>query len=185
MKNYRVNTTISMKHHAILKKYTKKYGTQRSVLEHALELNQRQNREFSEEEKIWMSMYQIKNLLTVLPEDLTRLFLNNSDINRIQDYVKNETPVEFAIEWFYTKPLKECTLIELVEGIILNIKMQSSAKTINYQELDEYYTINILHELGLNGSKTIIIMNESALNNYGANFERNYSERNVFFKIYK
>ncbi len=36
MRRYRLNTTISLKHHEILQKYTEKYGTQRSVLEQAL-----------------------------------------------------------------------------------------------------------------------------------------------------
>jgi hypothetical protein len=37
MKKYRINTTISLKHHEILKRHAEKFGTQQSVLEHALE----------------------------------------------------------------------------------------------------------------------------------------------------
>ncbi len=37
MKKYRVNTTISQKHHELLKEFVGKYGTQQKVLEHALE----------------------------------------------------------------------------------------------------------------------------------------------------
>ncbi len=37
MKKYRINTTISLKHHQILKRHAEKFGTQQSVLEHALE----------------------------------------------------------------------------------------------------------------------------------------------------
>lgn len=35
-------------------------------------------------------------------------------------YVKDQKPLEFAIEWLYQKPLKECSLQELIDGIVLN-----------------------------------------------------------------
>ncbi len=38
MKKYRVNTTISQRHHEILKKHTEEHGTQQRVLEYALEI---------------------------------------------------------------------------------------------------------------------------------------------------
>lgn len=185
MKNYRLNTTISLKHHDILKKYMEKYGTQRSVLEHALENNSEEALKYTKEEKIWMKMYQIKDLLGVLPKDLTRNLFNKADLEKIEDYVKEEIPVEFFIEWIYNKPFKECTLLELIEGIILNIKMQCYAETVNFKDEGEYFTINIFHDLGVNGSKILLIMNEHILDNYGANFISEFSERNVFFKIFK
>ena len=185
MKKYRVNTTISKKHHAILKKYTEKYGTQQSVLELALENDSNKSKGLSKEEQVWMRMYQIKDMLCVLPKDYTVTLFETADLDKIQDYVKNDIPVEFAIEWYYNKPLKECTLKEIIKGVVLNIKMQSTVDTINYTDGGDHYYINMTHGLGIKGAKSLVIMNESVFNSYGVEFESDYSKRSVFFKVYK
>lgn len=189
MKKYRVNTTISQKHHDILKEFSEKYGTQQKTLEHALEsLKNNLNHvfELSSDEKLWIRIYrEILDINTILPKDLTKKFLENMDVDDFRDYVKNAKPADFAVEWYHNKPLKECTLHEIIEAVILNIKMQSSADTVNFTEKDNCFTITLTHNLGINNSKCLVIMNESVFKSFGANFESDFSERGVFFKVYK
>jgi len=189
MKKYRVTTTISQKHHDILKKHAEKYGTQQSTLEHALEgleNNSNQPKGLSKELKVWMRAgNEVKDILVIFQKDLGRMLIENADIEQFREYVKNVTPAMFAVEWLYNKPLKECTLQELIDGLICNIKIQSSADTITCTEDGQSYAIHMTHSFGIKGSQTLVMMNERALESYGAKFESNYSERSITFKIFK
>lgn len=189
MKKHRLNTTISGKHYALLKKYVEKYGTQQGVLEYALEELENysnQTNKLSPEEKLWMRIgTELRDIFTIFPRELTRLMFETVDIEQLEEYFKNAKQVEFAIEWYHNKYLKECTLQEVIDAMILNIKMQSSADTLDYNDNGDHYIINMTHRLGINAAFGIIIMNESALNSYGVEFESYYSERSIFFKIFK
>ncbi len=106
-------------------------------------------------------------------------------MEKVADYVKNETPVQFFIEWMYRKPIGECTLLELIEAMIININQHGHAETVHFRDEGDFYTLNIFHEMGMNGSKLLILMNEQALNVYGAVYETVSSERNVFIRVSK
>lgn len=185
MKNYRVNTAISEKHYAILKKHMKEYGTQRSVLEHALEKSLKNYHTLSREEEIWMQIYQIKPLYIAYAKDYSRMLFNTSHLEDVQKILKNEVPVKFFIEWTYNKPFEDFKLLELIDGILLHMEMFGLSENVSFKDSDDYYTINILHELGINGSKIIQYMNEDILKDFGAKFQSEYTLKNVFFKIYK
>lgn len=187
-KKYRINTTISQKHHELLKKYALRFGTQQSVLEHALESlenNKYENREPSKDEELWRRLYSINNILALLMPDYTKILFETADFTQIEEYIKKQKPAEFGIEWYYNKPLKECSLQEIIDAAILNIKLLSTASSINYTDRGDYYTINVIHELGINVSKALVIINESAFKSYGVLVESNFSVRNVNFKIIK
>lgn len=185
MKNYRVNTAISEKHYAILKKHTKEYGTQRSVLEHALEKSLKNYHTLSKEEEIWMQMYQIKDFFMVYAKDYSKMLFDTSHMDEVQKYLKKEVPVKFFVEWMYNKPFEDFKLLELIDGILLHIEMFGFSENVSFKDSGDYYTINILHELGINGSKIILYMNEDIFKDFGAKFQSEYSLKNVFFKIYK
>lgn len=189
MRKYRVNTTISNRHHEILKKQAEKFGTQQSVLEHALdglEKNNSNQNQLSPDEKLWMKIdSEITDIFTILPKELTKILFETADKNQMEDYFKNAKQVEFAVELYNNKQLKDCSLQEVIDGMIQNIKMQSSTDTLNFKDHREYYTINMTHRLGIKAAHALVIMNESALNSYRAEFESHYSERNIYFKIFK
>ena len=65
------------------------------------------------------------------------------------------------------------------------LDIQGGADTISCTENDELYQINYTHNMKINTSRVIKIMIESLLESYGAKYETDYSQRNVFFKIYK
>jgi hypothetical protein len=189
LKTHRISTTISQKHWALLNKYAEKYHTQQKALEISLE-NMEKNTDHSPplsiEDEVWIRMgKEIKNTLMVFQKDYAKMMLETADIERFKEYTAKEKPVESIMEYYYRKPLKECSLKEIIEGIVLNIKVQNSSDSVNYTEEDGYYTINIAHSLGINLSRTSVIMHESAFKSYGVKYECKFSERSIFFKIYK
>lgn len=186
MKKYRVNTTISQKHHELLKKQALKLGTQQIVLEQALEsLDKSIDPESSPEEELWMQLFEVRNLTAVLPRDLTRILFETIDEERTREWVENVKHAEMIMEWFYNKPLKECTLQEIINLVVLSNKVQGSCDTINYTDEEDHYRINITHSLGIGASKLHLILFGSLFKTYGAPFETDYSERTVYFKVFK
>ena len=100
-KKYRLNTTISLKHHAILKKHLEEFGTQQSVLEHALdglENNSNQNSEVSLEEEVWIRVgREIKGAMVIIQKDLTKMLFGTADfeqIKKLYDKTKNHRSLQ-------------------------------------------------------------------------------------------
>jgi hypothetical protein len=108
------------------------------------------------------------------------------DIGRFKEYVDEQRPVEFALEYYYRKPLKACSLQEIVDGLIHIIRSQGGiADSLNCVDDGKYYQINMTHCLGINYSKTMAMMQESLFKSYGVDYESHFSERSIFFKIFK
>ena len=189
VKKYRLSTTISPKHWSLLKKYSEKYETQQKALEQALECLDNRSPSalsLSDEDKLWIRIgREIMPALVLFPKDYFKKLEQNIDLDDFQQYVNLQKPTEFAIEFYYQKPLKTCSLKEIVDCIVLNFKVQGSADSVICKDAGDSYEIYVSHTLGLKNSKILIMMNESALNAYGARFESTYSERGVFFKVYK
>ena len=85
MKKYSLNTTISLKHHSLLKKYVEKCGTQQSVLEHALECLENtlnEGYELSPEEELWIS-YAGVNMACLVQKDFFKILMETADVERI------------------------------------------------------------------------------------------------------
>lgn len=188
-KKYGVNTTISSKHNEILLKYSEKFGTKQEALENALESleNTLKESELSSEEEIWMLMYH-KDLMKsqiLIPRGLIKILLKTSNIEKLKSYVGNFRQTEALLEWYYQKPLEQLTLKELIRGITLRTKLICFADNVECLENEDHYTINIVHSLGIFQSQLYVIVNESAFESYGAKFESYFSDRSIFFKIYK
>jgi hypothetical protein len=189
MKKHRLNTTISEKHHSILKKHVDEFGTQQKVLENALECfenNGDQNHKLSYEEEVWMRIgREIKEVQMLLQKDFIKLLFETADMEQFKEYMEKEKPSEFALEWFLQKPLKEFTLEELIDTVLLKIRIQGGFDTIRCNEDKNSYNINLTHNMGINCSKMNIIMYDGLFKSYGVKSDSNYSHRSVFFKVYK
>ena len=57
--------------------------------------------------------------------------------------------------------------------------------TADYVDNINYYMLNISHNLGINMSKILIILIENMFKSYGAKFKSQFSQRSIFFKIFK
>jgi hypothetical protein len=189
MKKYRLSTTISPKHWSLLQKYSEKFETQQKAIEKALEqLDSRplDMRLLSDEDKIWVRIgRELGPVVLVFSKDFYKTIIVNVDPADIQKFVDQQKPTEFAIEFFYQKLLSACSQKEMIDGLLVYSKLGGFGDAVTCTETGDCYDIYLTHTYGINHSKTVLMMYESALNTYGARFESGFSERTVFFKIYK
>lgn len=187
MKKHRIHTTISTKHYELLKKHAENFGTQQSVLEYALESLENSldhSLELSPEEELRIHVEK-SNAACIIYKDLFKILMQTADIEQIRELVNRQKPVEFMIEYHSQKPLKECNLEEIIEGIVINAKMTSWFDTVNYTNNNDHYMLNMTHSLGLNISKILKLSHESLFKTYGVDFNISTSEKTFFMKIFK
>jgi hypothetical protein len=188
LSQHRLSTTISSKHWALLQKYMEKSGTQQKALEMALDsletVNSKSVSKLSPEEETWMRVGGL-NLVCLVQKEMLNVILKTVDMGQIEAYVKDMKPFEYVVEFFYQKPLKECSMKEIIDAIIINAKISHWFETVNYTDEDKYYTLNAVHDMGLNSSKINSLFVENLFKTYGAKTESTISERTIFIKVYK
>jgi len=187
LKKYRISTTISMKHWALLKKKMDKYETQQKVLEHALENldnDIKPEMQLSPEEEIWLLAGKVKSAC-LIQKDGYKVILETLDLERFTDYVNRQKPLEYVLEVYCQKPLKECALKEIIEAIVINGKISNQFDIIGYSDDVDHYTLKMTHDLGINNSRLLKIVYNSVFHSYGVKVEDQISERSLFLKIFK
>jgi len=187
MKNTRISTTISLKHTTILKRYLEKYGTQQSVLEHALENldnNSIQSPPLSPEEQLLRRFAADSSFRTIMSGAFLWL-LATADFELCEKLVENETPMVYTLEFVLQKPLKDCSLKEVMDGLVLVVRMSKWYDTFDYSDEGDYYMLKAYHSMGINGSKMSKMFGDNLFNTYGVKVETTIREKTVFFKIYK
>lgn len=187
MKTHRISTTISQKHWELLKKHTEELGTQQKVLELALESlenSSKQRPELTREERIWLTQKSMKTICSILKDSL-KVLLESANIEMFNEYLNKYKPLEYTMEYYFQKPLKEMNLKEVMEGLVIMGGMSNWFDTINYTDDGNHYTLLITHSLGLNNSKLNRRGIESLFETYGVKAESTISEKTIFMKIYK
>ena len=190
MEKYRLSTTVSKKHHDILKKHIENHKTQQKVLELALESlennsNSHQSSAMTPEEKLKMELTrELKNVCTFSRDGLKDLF-ECCDIERLLKCIADKKWLEFSVEFQYHKHFKECSLKEIMDGVINSARMVNWFDSINYSDDGDHYTMAAYHSLGLNGTKFNKAFLEGAFKSYGVKTESESSERSIFIKIFK
>lgn len=189
MKMYRISTTISPQHYATLKKLTERYDSQRSVLEHALESLEKEDAgttPLSLEEEVRIRLgSELKNYLLIFPKDMIKLMTETIDLERYREYTAKHKPYEFASEYYYQKPLQDCTLSELLEMVVLFIKLQNSYESVNYTDEGDHFLFRLTHKYGMNHSRLQLMMIKSLFESYGVKTESRVSEWSLFVKVHK
>ena len=187
MKKHRIATTISQRHWDLTKQVGK-YKTQQKALEIALENldnSSKQDPVLTDKEQVWLAI--LRDNLVVLYEKSCFKYLNRrtSDIECQKEFFKREKPVEVSIEFFYKKPLSAMSLKEVLDGLVFNAKLSNWYDTVEYIDEDSHYTLVMLHNLGINCSKTTLLMVESVFDTYGVKTESTISPKSVFVKVFK
>lgn len=186
-KNHRIATTISERHWELLKKHAEKFETQQKALEMALEClenSSKQRLALTEEEKFWMHMASVKATCLV-QKDFLNTLMETADIELHKKYVTRHKPIEYAIEYCLQKPLEECSLNEVINGLVASARMSHWFDTVDYVDNDGHYTLRITHSLGINNSEIVLICNDSVFKTYGVRTESLISEKTMFTKIFK
>jgi hypothetical protein len=176
-----------MKHEALLKKHVEQYGAQQKVIEAALENLERGSKPIpvlTQEDELWLMTGRIKSVCAIQKEGY-KILLETFDVERFRDYVAHQKPVELVLEVFYQKPLKEISMTEILDAIVINCKISNQVDTTGYTDDGDYYTLSMTHDLGINNSKLLQVVHESLFKSYGAKTEFIISSRSLFIKIYK
>ncbi len=82
-----------------------------------------------------------------------RKLIDTADCERILKIYAKLRPAEFLIVWYYKKPLKKCSLNEVIEGIIFTTRMGNWFDTINHKDNGNYYSLEVNHVLKMKGSR--------------------------------
>jgi len=137
---HRISTTISQKHWELLKKYSEKYQTQQKALELSLEsldglenleTCSKQSLESEWEKRSWMFIKSSRSMCFVQKAGL-KLLIETADIERIKEFVIKNKPLEYNLEFFYQKPLKECSLKEIMDGLVAITREGNWNETVDY-----------------------------------------------------
>jgi hypothetical protein len=186
MKNQRISTTISQKHWELLKKHAEVIGTHQKVLQLALEsLDSHSIPEQSAENELWARMgRELKNVCMVQRE-LLKVAVENSDIEIIIKYMASENTLSYMTEYYCRKPLKKCSLKEVMNAVVISGRVANWFDAVNYTDDGKYYTINIGHSLGLNHSKLSKTLLETLFETYGVKTDSEISDRSIFVRVYK
>ena len=187
MKKHRIATTISEKHWELLKKHAAKFETQQKTLEVALECLENKSKQCPEltlGQKYWLSCESI-NSMCCIQKDALKILMETVNLERFNEYVTQNKPIECVVEYFFQKSLKECNLKEVVDGLTIVFRVSHLFDTIDYKDIGDYYMLIITHSMGLNNSKLNLKTFESVFVTYGVNFESIISEKTIIMKVFK
>src|SRR5574341_1660058 len=178
-KRHRISTTISSKHWGILKKHAEKLETQKKTLEIALESleNSNQGHAPSPEEALLLRLSAIRSAC-FMHIDVINEFIRTSDLERIKEIFKG---APLIIEWYYQKPLKKCSLKEIMDAIVIYYRAGNWVDSINYTENGDHYYLKMLHRSYPEGSEILKMVFEILCSAYGVKIECEISERNIVF----
>jgi hypothetical protein len=187
LKTHRISTTISQRHWELLKKQAEKFETQQKTLELALdnlEKISKQSPTLTLEEKYWMRLKRTKSLV-IIEKTAFKFLIENADIELLNKLLIQDKIVEYTIELYLQKSLEECSLNEVIDGLIINLKITNWVETADYLDNDYFYKLIITHGLGFNFSKLVTMSIENVFKTYGVKAEGIVSVKTIFMKIFK
>lgn len=186
MQKYRLCTTISMRHYGLIKKHMETYETQGKVLEHALESLDNSARPGPVPSGTKMPGRAVNDQsASPIQKYALIMLMDTLDLEKTEEYIARVKPTAYAIEYIYHKPLKECSLKELVEGLVITSRALDWYDRVECSEDESHYTIKISHSMGPNASRIIQMVDENLLYTYDARFETIVSDNSVSHLIHK
>jgi len=188
LKSHRISTTISEKHWVLLHKLVEKYQSQQKTLEVALESLENSLKQsqvvLTREDKFWMA-HRTVNTACFLQKDALKMLMETASIEMFTEYVARYKPIEYVVEYYLQKPLKECSLNEVIEGLVVCARISHFFDTIDNNDEENHFTLIFTHSLGLNASKINVMSFESLFKSYGVKVESTISGRTIFMKVFK
>jgi hypothetical protein len=186
LEKYRLCTTISMKHWEILKKHVETHQTQQKVLEHALDILDTSNQPGKVRSKeVTSHLAMNEKSAGPVQKYALMMLLDNIDLEKIREYITRVKPTVYALEYYYHKPLSECSLKEIMDGLVVTTRAIGWYDTVDYADDGDRYVLKLTHSMGLNGSKVAGMVNEVMFNTYGARIKTVISEKGVVHTLYK
>jgi hypothetical protein len=191
MSKRRVSTNISQKHWDLLIKHAEKYGTQQRALEVALENLENNSRlvpELTPEEKLCLDIYR-KKLAVLCEKAIFKNLLSSlktyEDILSTVDFYGEGGPLKFIIEYYLNKPLKDCSLKEILDVMIINARASNWFDSVHYTDEGTHYKFIMLHSTGINCSEISSLVIRRLFDSHGTKFDISISSKSVFANIFK
>jgi hypothetical protein len=187
LKKHRVSTTISQKHWDLLQKYSEKYETHQRAIEVALEsleYSSNKSQELTPEENLWLRLKR-ENVVCVFEKNAFKLLIENANIEPLQEIFNKQKLMESSLEYLFQRPLKELSLIEVIEGLVTIGRLVNWLDTVDYKDDGNNYRLVVTHSFGPNVSKIILTAFGSVFKNYGVKADITVSPMTIFMKISK
>jgi hypothetical protein len=187
MKKRRISTTISAKHWDLLEKYTEQFETQQKALEHALEHLERgaQNKVQSEEDRIKLKFVEFKPVC-ILHKDIVLELFRTADCDRLCKLIISMKIAEYQLLLCYQKHLKDMSLKEVVEGIVVTSRIANWLESIEYIDDGNCYTIMATHNAkNASFSKIFELFFQNLFETYGVKTESTVTDHGLLMKIFK
>lgn len=167
-----------------------KFETQQKALESALENLENSKLHSpvqSPEEELWMRIGRdLRGVICTLHRDLLFELVKNADFEQISNIITRQNLSEYQVVWYYQKPLKELSLKEVMEGIVLTTRITNVLDTINYTDDNDHYTLKANHSAGsIEYSRIFIKFFETLFSAYGVRTESEISGNSIFIKVFK
>ncbi len=171
----------------LLKKQAKKFETQQRALELALESlenSSKQSPALTLEEKYWMRIKWAKSAV-IIEKNAFKFRIETTDVERLSEIFSRDKTIEYTIEFYFQKPLEECTLKEVIDGLVINLKITNWFDTVDYTDSSGEYKLIMTHFFGFNFSKIIRISIENMFKTYGVKTDSIVSVKTIFMRISK
>ena len=188
MKKYHVHTTLSPKHRELLDKHKEKYFTHQRVIEQALDSLEKDSKDapsLSAQDILRIKLADEAGILCLAQKETLKILIETVDINRFKAHVASQKPAESLVEYYHKKPLNECSLEEVLEGLVAVGNRANWFDKINYSDDGDHYSMELYHSMGINNSKIFQIYFDSVFKTYGSRAEISISERRLFLKAFK
>jgi hypothetical protein len=187
MQKYHVHTTVSSKHKEILKRQVEKHGSYQKVLELALESLEHSAIQppLTPDEEFWMRVGREAKGICLIQGEAYKFLLTTLDLERFKDFADQHKMIEATIELYYQKTLLECSLKEVLDGVIATGKFSGLADSITYSDHGDHYRMKFIHDMGLVNSKWLKMMLESLFKSYGVRADITISSRSLFINVHK
>lgn len=186
MNKRRVCTTISAEHWELLKKYTTKFETQQKALEAALEnleSSSKQNPAISQEDRFWLQMRELKVMISI-HKDIFLELVKTADYEKVNKILATYGLAEYMIVFHYQRPIRECSLKEVMDGIVITARAANWLDTINYIDNSDHYMLIATHSVGsIKYSNSFRIFYETLFEAYGVKTNSEMSDNSLFIKI--
>jgi|Deesub1362A_J573_1020465.scaffolds.fasta_scaffold00735_11 hypothetical protein len=145
----RLSTTLSKEYFDTLEKYAKKFGTQKSVIEKALDLLDQRYNPFRErtDEIIWSKLREELDHLSISRTFLIHLIKGEFDTAAV------DNASEYLVSWYLKKPVRDATLGELLDGVKKMYEASNHFKRIEYIKRDGEFVVTFWHFMGMEYSR--------------------------------
>lgn len=187
MKAHRISTTISQRHWELLKKYSEKFETQQKTLELALdnlENSSKKGPALTLEEKYWMLIKRAKSAV-IIEKNAFKFLIETTDVELLSELFSRDKTIEYTIELYFQKPLEECSLKEVIDGLVINLKITNWFDTVDYINNGDDYKLIMTHTFGFIFSKLIRTSIENMFETYGVKADSIVSVKTIFMRISK